>query len=250
MQAAGLAMRYSFPIRYGSNAGSFGNAVTYGYAPTLIGHYPIGEPPAPTQQPAPVFRFDCSAGCLFPPLICQSILRQAIVQACRMALNAARKLEANPRDSATVNSFRSIFGHDPAQPLPWPRIKDSGIRFANRFRSVEQALLKAGTLYRCDPCTAQSRYEINAPTIILDVHAMAIPPNEVRLCPSFWQLPGLLQAGVVLHEMFHLRFDPCFGHGATETKRTNAYCYEAFALSFTSQKPEPLTIQKCNASPP
>jgi hypothetical protein len=246
-------MRYSYPNLYRPRAGRFGGNPPYGYrsgAAPLYARYPFGEPPAPTQQPSPVFRFDGSAGCLLPPIVSQSILRQAIVQAWRMALNAARKLEANPRDSVTVNSFRSIFAHDPAQPLPWPRIKDSGTRFAIRFRSVEQALLKAGTLYRCDPCTAQSRYEINAPTIILDVHAMAIPPNEVRLCPSFWTLSPLLQAGVVLHEMFHLRFDPCFAHGATETKRTNAYCYEAFALSFTSQRPEPLTIQKCSASPP
>lgn len=243
-------MRYGYPIPYRPTLGWFGGPYHYRSRASVPGHYPIGEPPAAAQQPVPIFRFDCSAGCLDPPIVCQSALRQAILQACRMALNAAKKLEGQPREQATVNSFRSIFGHDPTQPLPWPKLKDSGTRFAARFRLVEQALLKGGTLYRCDPCTAQSRYEINAPNIILDVHARAIPPNEVRLCPSFWTLPPLLQAGVVLHEMFHLRFDPCFIHGATETKRTNAYCYEAFALSFTSQKPEPLTIQKCNASPP
>ena len=55
---------------------------------------------------------------------------------------------------------------------------------------------------------------------VLDAHAIALPPNEVVLCPSFWQLPLILQAGgEILHEMFHLRFDPCFTHGPCERKR-------------------------------
>lgn len=58
---------------------------------------------------------------------------------------------------------------------------------------------------------------------ILDAHAIALPPNEVVLCPSFWRLPLFLQAGVILHEMFQLRFDPCFTHGPCERKQTSAY---------------------------
>ena len=241
-------MKYAYPFRYDALPEGAGNSVRYGLAPLANGYSPFGASPAPVRQVVPVFRFDCSAGCPFPPPRCHALLNHAIVDACRLAIGAARRLEAQ-RDQTTIDNFRGIFGHDPAQALPWPKLKDSGIRFANRFRLVEQALLKAGTLYRCDPCTAQSRYELPA-AAILDVHAVAIPPNEVRLCPSFWLLTPLLQAGVILHEMFHLRFDPCFIHGATETKRTNAYCYEAFALSFTNQAPEPLTIQKCHASPP
>jgi hypothetical protein len=197
----------------------------------------------------PNFRFDCAAGCpqVFP-FACHVALRQAVLDASKLAANAALRLQSTPRLSATVNHFRSIFGHDPAQPLPWPGLKDSGIRFAVRFRAIEQALLRAGMLYRCDPCTPQSQSELPKNAIV-DVYALAIPPNEVRLCPAFWPLPLLLRAGVLLHEMFHLRFDPCFAHGGTETKRTNAYCYEAFALSFTNQQPEPVTIQKCSATP-
>jgi hypothetical protein len=47
--------------------------------------------------------------------------------------------------------------------------------------------------------------------------------------------------------MFHLRFDPCFGHGVCETKRTSAYCYEAFALRVAGHSPEQLVIDRCKA---
>src|SRR5688572_2849414 len=100
---------------------------------------------APTVvRPAqPNFRFDCAAGCpqVFP-FACHVALRQAVLDASKLAANAALRLQSTPRLSATVNHFRSIFGHDPAQPLPWPGLKDSGIRFAVRFRAIEQALLR------------------------------------------------------------------------------------------------------------
>ena len=96
---------------------------------------------------------------------------------------------------------------------------------------------------------SQSRAELPA-TVILDIHAMAIPPNEVRVCPSFWGLSRFLRAGVVLHEMFHLRFDPCFIHSAMETKRTNAYCNEAFAVTVAGQVPDPMSITKCSNTLP
>jgi hypothetical protein len=230
--------------------GWLGRQRIYGARPgfSAPGQYVLSAVPAVARPSGPIFHFDCSAGCpLFTPFVCHGILRQAILDACQLALDAARRLQASPRHPITVRHFRSFFGHDPAQPLPWPGLKDSGIRFAGRFRTIEQALRRAGTLYRCDPCTSPSELP---KTAIPDVYAVAIPPNEVRLCPNFWPLPPLLRAGVILHEMFHLRFDPCFAHGATETKRTNAYCYEAFALSFTNQQPEPLTIQKCSATPP
>ena len=207
----------------------------------------FGEPHSRTQGAVPLFRFDCGIGCPpFLPIMCQAVVRQAILDACRLAVNAARKLAATPRDTNTVQQFKAIFGHDPARPEPWPGIKDAGIRIANRYRLVEKALLRANTLYRCDPCT-QTVYE-RPEGFVLDLHARALPPNEVRLCPSFWQLSRILQAGVILHEMFHLRFDPCFVHGACETKRTSAYCYEVFALRMASETPDALAVSKCSAS--
>lgn len=199
-----------------------------------------------TQSPGPVFRFQCTTGCLpFPAFVCQGLLRSAVLRAYQLALNAARKLESKPRGPLVVNAFRQLFDHDPSLPLPWPGIPDSGMRFALRFRAVAQALRGAGTLYRCDACT-QIREDPPVGSI-LDAHAIAIPPNEVVLCPSFWGLPDFLRAGVLLHEMFHLRFDPCFGHGACETKRTSAYCYEAFALSVAGNTPEQLVTDRCGA---
>lgn len=197
-----------------------------------------------SRVPGQVFRFQCAVGCLpFPPFICHELLRAGVLRAYQLALDAARKLEAKPRAALVVNAFRQAFDHDPSLPLPWPGIRDSGMRFALRFRAVAQALQGAGTLYRCDSCT-QIREEPPGGSII-DAHAIAIPPNEVVLCPSFWRLPDALRAGVLLHEMFHLRFDPCFGHGPCERKRTSAYCYEAFALSIAGHTPEQLVIDRC-----
>jgi hypothetical protein len=199
-----------------------------------------------SRAPSPVFRFQCTTGCSpFPGFVCRELLLSAVLRAYQLALNAARKLEAKPRALLIVNAFRQVFDHDPSLPLPWPGIRDSGMRFALRFRAVAQAWQGAGTFYRCDPCT-QIREDPPVGSI-LDAHAVAIPPNEVVLCPSFWGLPDFLRAGVLLHEMFHLRFDPCFGHGPCETKRTSAYCYEAFALSIAGHTPEQLVIDRCGA---
>jgi hypothetical protein len=107
----------------------------------------VGEPTSlnHTQTSGPVFRFQCTAGCSpFPALVCQGVIRQAILDAVQLALNASRKLEANPRDPRTVSEFRSVFDHDPALPLPWPGIRNSGTRFARRFQAVAQALRGRG----------------------------------------------------------------------------------------------------------
>jgi hypothetical protein len=196
--------------------------------------------------PGPVFRLDCKSGCdpvAFSPVSCQPNLDRIIREACSLALNAVRKLKE--RDSFTAGEFTRFFGHALGLPLPWPGLRDSGTRFAIRYRAVAEALRHAGTFYRCDNCI-QLR-EDPPEGAVLDAHAIALPPNEVVLCPSFWQLPLFLQAGVILHEMFHLRFDPCFTHGPCERKRTSAYCYEGFALRVAGHLPEPLVLNKCAA---
>lgn len=196
--------------------------------------------------PGPVFRLDCKAGCApiaLSPITCHPTLERIIREACALALDAVRKLQT--RDSFTAGEFNRFFGHDLTLPLPWPGLPDSGTRFAGRYRAVAEALRHAGTVYRCDDCIRLR--EDPREGAVLDAHAIALPPNEVVLCPSFWRLPLILQAGVILHEMFHLRFDPCFTHGPCETKRTSAYCYEAFALSLRRVSPEPLVLNKCAA---
>jgi hypothetical protein len=206
--------------------------------------------PASARIADPLFDLKCAAcdPVPFSPIACHGALRQAILDACQFALNAARKLEAPRRDARTIDEFNRIFNHKADLPLPWPGIRDSGARFARRFRAVADALRRSGTHYRCDPCTTIR--EDPPPGAIIDAHAIAFPPNEVVLCPSFWRLPRFLRASVLIHEMFHLRFDPCFRHGGCETKRTNAYCYEAFALRMAGHQPEPIVIQNCAGSPP
>lgn len=211
-------------------------------------------PPAP---PSPLFRFDCTGRCPLGPLFfpCEIMLRQAIVEAVKLARLAERRLLAKPRDATTVRHFKSVFGHDPAEPTPWPRLRDSGTRIAFRYRLVAEALLRANTLYRCDQCPPPaggggSEGGGGPATGIRDLHAVAVPPNTVLLCPSFWQIPEPLhRAAVILHEMFHLRGDPCFTHASCETRRTSSYCYEVFPLLFTRVGPDPLAVSKCAALP-
>ena len=228
--------------------GRFGAGPSYGGL--AESNFVLGEVRSSTTPAGPLFRLQCSIGCgpaaLVSPIGCHTALRQAILDACQLALNAARKLEATLRDSRTVDEFRRFFSHDPGQRLPWLGIRDSGLRFARRFRAVAEALRRSETLYRCDPCTGIR--EDPPPGAILDAHEIAIPLNEVVLCPTFWMLSPPLQGGVILHEMFHLRFDPCFRHeAACETKRTSAYCYEGFALSIAGHSPERLVIDRCAA---
>jgi hypothetical protein len=205
-------------------------------------------------QPAPagpVFRFDCSIGCApLPPFVCHGVLRQGILDGCRLAFDAARKLEANPRHRITVQDFRDFFTDEPSRHVPSVGNQQAAAIVARRFRQVEEALRRRGTLYRCGRCDAASCSEARAMGGILDAHAIAFPSkNEVWLCPSFWRLTKFLRAGVLLHEMFHLHFGRLFDHAPTERRGTSAYCYEGFALRVARHAPELLVIQKCQATP-
>ncbi|HET9832256.1 MAG TPA: hypothetical protein VFP91_11120 [Vicinamibacterales bacterium] len=176
------------------------------------------------------------------------MLHTAILTACQLASRVARGLETAPVDATAAAQFRVFFGQDPTQPFPGALNIAARDCAACQFERVEEALRRANTLYRCDPCTGL-RQEPPASSI-LDAHAIAIPArNQVLLCPTFWSLPPILRAGVLLHEMFHLRFAPFFRHDATERRQNSAYCYEAFALSVAGQAPDPLAIHKCQATP-
>ena len=205
--------------------------------------------PATNQAVRLVFRFDCATGCApIPAPMCKAILRVAILDACRMALSVARKLEARPVDAATAALFRSVFGHDPWDPFPGTRNIASGDVACCQFRMVESLLRLGNVLYRCDPCRG-TREEPYAGAII-DAHAIAIPAqNLVLLCPSFWSLSKVLKAGVLLHEMFHLQFQPFFRHDAQEQRQNSAYCFEVFALSALGHTPEPMSVSRCQAVP-
>jgi hypothetical protein len=209
----------------------------------------FGATPDHIRATSPIYRFECPAGCAPLPFFgCRAMLHSAILAACQLALRTAHGLEVNPPDATIAGHFRVFFGHDPAQPFPGTLNIASRDCAACQFKSIEDASRRSNTLYRCDPCTG-IRQEPPASSI-LDAHAIAIPArNEVLLCPTFWSLPPILQAGVVLHEMLHLRFAPFFRHDATERRQNSAYCYEAFALSAAGHRPDPLAIAKCQAAP-
>jgi len=244
-----LYLRPNEMVRYPGYFPEGGSAMPRGEA---IGRFPLGLAPAPNSNQAVrlVYRFECATGCA-PPIpapMCKAILRLAILDACRMALSVARKLEARPVDAATAALFRSVFGHDPWDPFPGTGNITSGDFACCQFRMVESVLRLGNVLYRCDPCRG-TREEPYAGSII-DAHAIAIPAqNLVLLCPSFWSLSKVLKAGVLLHEMFHLRFQPFFKHDAQERRQNSAYCYEVFALSALGHTPEPISVSRCQAVP-
>lgn len=195
--------------------------------PSPNGRYPSGGKPGTARPTGLNFRFKCTIGCApLPPIQCHSVLRQAILDACKLALNAAGKLEAKPRDAATESHFKQVFGHEPSLPFPWACQGESGLIVACQFRMVADALEKAGTLYRCDSC----KHEYDSLAVVDTAAIALVCRNEVLLCPPFWASPPFLRAGVIIHEMFHLRFPPFFQHCPKEKRGTSAYCYEALAL--------------------
>ena len=205
-----------------------------------------GTVPPPPQL---VYRFDCSLGCQpLPIFMCRPILHAAIAAACRMTVEAARKLEAVPIDVTTAQLFRSIFGHEPRDPFPGTWNVASGDVVSCALRRVAHTLRLSNVLYRCDPCIGTR--EDPSSGAILDTHAIAMPAqNLVLLCPSFWQLSPLLKAGVLVHEAFHLRFAPFFRHDAKERRQNSAYCYEVFTMAVTGNVAEPLAIARCRGVP-
>jgi hypothetical protein len=205
--------------------------------------------PTSNQVARLVYCFDCSAGCLpHPPFFCAPLLRAAVRDACRMALSVARKLEVMPPAAAIINAFRWAFGHDPSDPF---RARGTSPRATWRLASSgwpRTRCAAAASFIAATPCTG-AREDPRSGTI-LDVHALAVPAqNLVLLCPSFWALPGFLKAGVLLHEIFHLRFAPFFKHDAKERRQNSAYCFEVFALTVTGHMPEQISIDRCRAAP-
>jgi hypothetical protein len=283
---------FSSPVPAGLTHGSEGRMAGFGWSPeraslsgfaraptapwqNSVGKDSSGRTRATLQRAEPNFRFKCTIGCppfpSSPPGLCHEVLRQAILDACKFALDAAAKLEAKPRDAATVNHFTQVYGHDPSQPFPWACQSPSGDIVACQFRMVAEALQKGGTLYRCDQCppgrvtdcdqmgtqlgivdpgrTVPSRCD---PMAIVDTAAIALVcRNEVLLCPPFWHLSRFLRAGAIIHEMFHLRFPPFFQHCPKEKRGTSAYCYEAFALLVAGQPLSQIlkVLNECQARP-
>jgi hypothetical protein len=203
----------------------------------------IGEAP-----PAPVFRF------LFPPPAgCpalteaqyRAILHQAVMEAIRLANNAASKLEAVGPETASL--YRFFFCHEPSRPVPWAGNEASGSIVARRFRAVARELGGGRRIiFRCDPnCDANTR-----------AFSLA-EPNVISLCALFWTppiQPGLppegFRGGVILHEMFHVLFTMRHIDQDPKEKRTNnAHCLRAFALRALGYGQDNLAIRGCTDDP-
>jgi len=196
----------------------------------------------PTSAPVPRFVFPPPAGC---PALTEAeyrgILRQAVIEAIRLANNAASKLEAVSPETARL--YRFFFCHDPSRPVPWAGNEASGSIVAKRFRAVARELGGGRRIvFRCDPnCDAGTRGFSLA------------EPNVISLCAPFWTpppQPGLppegFRAGVILHEMFHVLFTMRHIDQDPNEKRTNnAHCLRAFALRAMGYGQDNLAIGGC-----
>jgi hypothetical protein len=220
-----------------------------------------------SEPGGPVFDVQCPdpPGC--PPVVaaqCRTVVREAVIEAIRLANNAATKVEAATalkpaeRDAEakqTARLFTFFFGHDPARPVLWAGNQASGISVAARFRAVARELgggrrvifhcrvTRAGCgqdLTCCDPCDNGWFHP--------DV------PNTVNLCAGFWHpradLRGLPQlnyrAAIILHEMLHMLFQDIRDAGRG---RPRAACYEAFALRVAGFGADPFDVCNCTGGP-
>ena len=230
-------------------------------APSVVDSF--GQPSSLAQPSGPVFDVQCPdpPGC--PPLAagqCRAVLRQAVVEAIRLANNAASKVEAatkiepSKRDvetKKTATFFKFFFGHDPTRPVSWAGNQASGASVAYRFRAVAKQLGGGRRIiFRClvtRPGCADNDLTCCSP----DQHALAPLPNVILLCASFWNPPAGLRglpalqfrAAIIIHEMLHLLFQDFLTH--TLPGRPNAHCYEAFALRVAGFGADPDDVRWC-----
>jgi hypothetical protein len=196
---------------------------------------------------APVFDFDP------PPPGCpaltdaefRGILRQAVIEAIRLANNAATKLESARPETASL--YRFFFCHDPSRPVPWAGNEASGSIVARRFRAVARELGGGRRIvFRCDPNCPEHRRGFSL-----------VDPNVISLCAQFWNpplQPGLppegFRASVILHEMFHVLFTMEHIEDDPNEKRTNnAHCLTFFALRAMGYGQDNRAIHRCIDDP-
>lgn len=226
---------------------------------------------APTA--GPVFDVTCPDGC--PPFAagqCRPVVRQAIIEAIKMANNAASKLEMaiklKPKDrdkvaKETAGLFTAFFAHDPSLPVTWAGNKESGASVVKRFRAVARELGGGRRIvFRCDPhCDPEHPNTAMCGTAVA-VTEQARLRNVICLCAPFWSPPTGLRglppenyrAGTIIHEMLHMLFTDFFHHvpnafGDPEFRRDNANCYEAFAYRVDGFGADPAAVALCIGRP-
>jgi hypothetical protein len=200
-------------------------------------------PPVHTVSRRPIVDIKCdacSAGAQ-----CGTILRDAVVQAIKMARRAADKLDAaisvepRQRDEAgrkTAQLFTDIFCHDPSLPIPWAENSPSGATVAYRFRAVARELDGGRRIhFVCRPTVSPCTTESCCPAEF----ARAREGEPIVLCDNFWQDPDIeglpaesFRGAILIHEMLHFLFAaPSGGMGGDwGRRRVNPTCYEQFVL--------------------
>jgi hypothetical protein len=251
-------------VRIPSPAEAARRAVSLRPAPSAVDGF--GQPASPAQPAGPIFDVQCPdpPGC--PPIAagqCRAVLRQAIIEAIKLANNAASKVDAATKlepskryaeTKKTAALFKFFFGHDPTRPVPWAGNAASGVSVAFRFRAVAKELGGGRRIvFRCLPtrpdcaaadltcCSTDSNAWVNQATV----------PNVVHLCASFWNPPAGLRglpapqyrAAIIIHEMLHLLFQDFLLH--TPPGRPDAHCYEAFALRVAGFGADPFDVRQC-----
>lgn len=202
---------------------------------------------------------------------CRTALRQAVIEAIKLANNSAAKLEAaikvdpGKRDKdaqETARLFRAFFCHDPSLFIPWAG-GPSGASVAERFRAVARELNGGRRiLFVCRPtvagCADTDQTCCSATDNAFTMPLLAGRASTIFLCQGFWDnviLPGLPNAdrrgGTILHETLHLLFGHGNGKGRgildSDPKRANAHCYKAFALRVNGFGRDPVANAGCGA---
>jgi hypothetical protein len=204
----------------------------------------------------------CTSGlCVACPLhggACRAALRDAILEAIKLANNAANLVDAavalpsarrGSAEKETTRLYKFFFCHDPATFISWAG-GPSGATVSARLRAVARELGGGRRLlFECRPTGGCNAFTIPG------VH------STVFLCPPFWAdqgLPGLPEvdrrAGTVLHEMLHNLYDlddaTRFNNAAQPTpRRFDAHCYEAFVLRINGFGADQTDVQNCGQAP-
>jgi hypothetical protein len=199
-----------------------------------------------------------------PAARCVALLRQAIFEAIRMALNAARELddavtpgpltpEAREQANKTTTLFRFLFGRDPTRPVEWAAGIPSGASIAGRYRSVAKELGGGRQIvFRCGDAAlcagAVTRHCTGT-----------VEPNVINLCAPFWAPPALrglppenFRGATILHEMLHVLFCEGYHDGGpppNQFRRNNASCLEAFACRVNGFGADPEAVALCTSRP-
>jgi hypothetical protein len=220
-----------------------------------------------SEPQGPIFDFPppCAECTLLTPAQCRTALRAAIIEAIRLARNAAEKIEQilplqrNSRDQQgreTARLFTAFFGHDPLHPVPWAGNEASGVSVAKRFRAVERELNGGRRVtFRCRP----TRVGCGEDLTCCDTEDVAWVhpdiPNTVNLCDQFWATPANLRglpprnfrASAIIHEMLHLLFEDIRD---CRPGRPKAVCYQSFALRLAGFGADPVAAADCTQNTP